>query len=127
MRMMPRPAVRTSATRQRGSATVEVAVVLPSVVLAFLAGVWGIGAASAQLRCVDAAREVARAVARGEDVGSAKALAAPIAVGGSRVEVSESTGLVRVTVRAPVHLPGPAGRWWPTVEVSGVATTATER
>ncbi len=99
---------------------------LPAVVLAFLAGSWGVGAVTAQMRCVDAAREVARAIARGEQPGDARGLAGMLAPGSARVEVSEGEGLVRVTVRAPIRLPGTLGRVWPAVEVSGSATTVAE-
>lgn len=122
---VPRLAPRS--TRESGSATVEVAVLLPALVLAFLAGAWGLGAVTAQLRCVDAAREAARALARGEQPQAARAVASAAAPPEATVEVDTSGGLVTVRVRAPVRLPGPAGGLWPGLAVSGAASTLVER
>ncbi|MYV51457.1 hypothetical protein GT042_02815, partial [Streptomyces sp. SID3212] len=50
----------------RGSVTVEAAMAVPALVAFTLALVWALTAASAQIRCVDAARAGARAAARSE-------------------------------------------------------------
>jgi hypothetical protein len=47
-------------------ATVELAASLPVLMLLVLAGLFGVRVADAHARCADAAREVARAAARGD-------------------------------------------------------------
>ncbi|MCG5432797.1 pilus biosynthesis protein TadE [Mycobacterium sp. MYCO198283] len=66
----------------------------------------GIAAISMQVRCVDAAREAARLVARGDDA-SARAAAQRIAPAGAVVELRRDGEFVvaRVSVAAPL-LPG---------------------
>ena len=49
-----------------GSATAELAASLPALVLLLVVGVSALTAVRTQIECVDAAREVARAAARGE-------------------------------------------------------------
>ncbi|MFI5955588.1 TadE family type IV pilus minor pilin [Cryptosporangium sp. NPDC051539] len=90
----------------RGSVTAELAAALPVVVLLLTAGLAALSATTTQLRCVDAARETARAAARGE--------ADPVAVGlrtapaGASIRVARVDGLVQVTVSVPA-----ASRLWP--------------
>ncbi|MGY0017648.1 TadE family type IV pilus minor pilin [Streptomyces sp. cg35] len=107
--------------RDRGFVTAEAAVVLPVLVAFTMALVWAVLAASAQIRCVDAARAGARAVARQEPRGAAVAAAREAAPSGARVEVSREGGLVRVTVRARSTGPGPLA-----VELSAQAVAAAE-
>ncbi len=60
-----RPAgLRPAGSADRGSVTAELAVALPALVLLLLAGLTAVQAVTVQLRCVDAAREAARAAAR---------------------------------------------------------------
>ncbi|HJX42614.1 MAG TPA: TadE family type IV pilus minor pilin, partial [Geodermatophilus sp.] len=56
--------------------TAETAVVLPVLLLVLAAVVAAVVVVGAQLRCVDAAREGARAAARGEDPAAVQALVA---------------------------------------------------
>ncbi|MEU6927694.1 TadE family type IV pilus minor pilin [Streptomyces sp. NPDC046385] len=91
----------------RGSVTAETAVALPALVLFTAALLWALGAAGAQIRCVDAARAGARAVARSEPVAAAEAAARAAAPDGARVIVERSGELWRVTVEASA--PGPGG------------------
>ena len=60
--------------------TAETAVVLPVLLLVLAGAVAAVTVVGAQLRCVDAAREGARAAARGEDVATVRAL---VATGGT--------------------------------------------
>ncbi|MET9493531.1 TadE family type IV pilus minor pilin [Streptomyces sp. NPDC006552] len=107
--------------RDRGMVTAEAAVVLP-VLVAFTMGLlWALLAASAQIRCVDAARTGARAVARQEARGPAVDAARQAAPRGARVEVSREGDLVRVTVRARAAGPGPLA-----VELSAQAVAVAE-
>ncbi|NEB77006.1 pilus assembly protein, partial [Streptomyces sp. SID14478] len=107
--------------RDRGFVTAEAAVVLPVLVAFTMALVWAVLAASAQIRCVDAARTGARAVARQEPRDAAIAAARQAAPSGARVEVSREGDLVRVTVRARSAGPGPLG-----VELGAQAVAAAE-
>lgn len=103
--------------------TAEAAVVLPVLVLLLTVGVGTVGAVAAQLRCVDAAREVARAVARGEPAEAAIAVGVPAAPDGARFEVSVGPDLVVVTVSAEVSI---AGGFLPSVQVHGDAVAVPE-
>lgn len=71
---------------ERGSATVEAAIAVCAVVAVVAVAFAGTGAVMAQLRCTDAAREVARLVARGE-ADRADAVAGRIAPAGATVGV----------------------------------------
>lgn len=87
----------------RGYVTAETAMVVPVLVLLTGLLVWGVMAAAAQVRCVDAARAGAREAARSEapaDVLSAARAAAPA---GAKVSVRREGDMVhvRVTVPAP--------------------------
>lgn len=107
--------------RDRGFVTAEAAVVLPVLVAFTMALVWAVLAASAQIRCVDAARAGARAVARQEPRAAAIAAARQAAPPDARVEVGRDGDLVRVTVLARSVGPGPLG-----VELRAIAVAAAE-
>ncbi|WP_202418670.1 TadE family type IV pilus minor pilin [Streptomyces sp. YIM 132580] len=92
--------------RDRGAVTAEAAVVIPVLVAFAMALLWALAAASAQIRCVDAARAGARAVARSEPEAAVLAAARDAAPGGARVSVGRAGEMWRVTVEAPT--PGPA-------------------
>ncbi|WP_304944774.1 TadE family type IV pilus minor pilin [Streptacidiphilus sp. ASG 303] len=99
-----RPARRT--WREGGYATAETAVALPALVLLAAMLVWGVLAAAAQIRCVDAARVGARAAARGEEdtaVLAAVRRAAPV---GAEVRLVRGAETVRVAVTASFGGPG---------------------
>jgi Flp pilus assembly protein TadG len=101
--------------------TAETAMTLPVLVLLTLVGVAAVGVGQARVRCADAAREAARAVARG-DPGAAAGLAR--AAAGRPVMVS-STAMgsdTAVTVRFAVR---PVS-WLPPVEITETAVVATE-
>ncbi|SFP17895.1 TadE-like protein [Geodermatophilus dictyosporus] len=87
--------------------TAETAVVLPVLLLVLAAVVAAVVVVGAQLRCVDAAREGARAAARGEDPAVVRAVTARAAPDGAVTTVAVSGGEVRVTVRAEVVPVGP--------------------
>ena len=93
--------------RERGAVTAETALTLPLLVAVTIGLVWLLAVGMAQIRAVDAARETARALARGDDPGAATALGERIAPVGSRVAVATADGQVRVTVTGEV--PGPGG------------------
>ncbi|AVH21186.1 pilus assembly protein TadE [Nocardia cyriacigeorgica] len=69
-----------------GSVTVEAAIALAALVVAVVACIGALLAASTQVRCVDAAREAARLTARG-DVANAVPAARAIAPPGADISV----------------------------------------
>jgi hypothetical protein len=85
--------------RDRGVATAEVAVALPALVVLVAAGMTMVSVLIAQLRCVDAAREAARAAARGEDAAVVRSLAERSGPKGSAVHVTAGQE-IEVTVSA---------------------------
>jgi len=119
-------AVRRRARTARGAVTAELALGLP-VLLAVTTGlVWLLSVGAAQVRTVDAARETARAVARGDDEGEAVAVGERVAPDGVRVAVHTQDG--RVVVSAAGHVPGPGGLFGflPGVDVHSEAVTVAE-
>jgi Flp pilus assembly protein TadG len=92
---------------QRGAVTAELAMALPLLLAVTTGLVWLLALGAAQVRVVDAAREAARAVARGDDVGSAQALGRRIAPDGARMAVSFAEG--HVVVQATARVDGPGG------------------
>ncbi|MFC7496843.1 MULTISPECIES: TadE family type IV pilus minor pilin [unclassified Nocardioides] len=118
----PRPAARAD---QRGAATAELAMVLPLLIAATIGLVWLLAVGAAQVRAVDAARETARAVARGDDPGAAVARGQRVAPPGSRVGVDTAGDEVVVTVVGRVR--GPGGLFdLPHAEVSAEAVAVAE-
>lgn len=87
--------------------TAETAVVLPVLLLVLAGAVAVITVVGAQLRCVDAAREGARAAARGEAVAAVRQIAAEVAPDGAVTVVEVAGDRVRVTVSAEVAPLGP--------------------
>jgi len=99
---------------------------LPLLVLTTLALVWLLSLAAAQTRVVDAAREVARAVARDEPRAGAVDLGRRIAPPGSHIRVRTGDGRVVVGVVAEVRGPGGLFRFTPGVTVDAEAVAALE-
>ena len=89
-------------------ATVELAVAIPALVLVLVVALSAITTVLDQVRCVDAARATARAVARGDApataVGQGRRLAPPNAV----FSLADAGGAVEVTVSSAS---APALRW----------------
>ncbi len=109
---------------ERGSATAEVAILLPAVVL-LLALVLAAGAGVvAQVRCVDAARTGARLAARGEPAADFTSAAHAAAPPGAAVSVHVGGSQATVSVRAWVKLPLPGVH---PVKVSASAVSQLER
>jgi len=89
-----------------GAVTAETAVVLPVLVLLGIALAWLVSLGTSQVRVVDGAREAARAIARGEEVGTAVELGRRVAPAGAEFQVVTEEGVVRVRVTAQVRGPG---------------------
>jgi Flp pilus assembly protein TadG len=92
---------------ERGAVTAEAAMVIPVLVLTVAGLAWFLTVAVAQVRVTDAAREVARLVARDEPTASAVARGREVAPPGSQFDVHVAARDVVVTVR--LDLDGPAG------------------
>ncbi|RBY96377.1 pilus assembly protein TadE [Blastococcus sp. TF02-8] len=100
--------------------TAETAVVLPVLLLVLAGAVAAITVVGAQLRCVDAAREAARAAARGEEPAAVTAWAGRAGPPGVRTEVATTGDEVLVTVSAEIAPLGPLP-WRVTVSARAVA------
>ena len=90
---------------ERGAVTAETALALPLMVAVTLAMVWMLSFGVAQMKATDAAREAARALARGESVDQATHLAHQV-VPGAEVTISERDGTIEVLVNGKVPSPG---------------------
>jgi hypothetical protein len=91
---------------QWGAVTAETAVALPVLILMTAALAWVVSLGVTQVRAVDAARETARALARGEDEGVSKQLGQRIAPDGARIRITDDDGEITVEISAPVTGPG---------------------
>ena len=111
---------------ERGAVTAELAMGLPLLAVSTLGLVWLMAVAATQVRTVDAAREVARAVARGDEVAGSVQLGEQVAPQGSRVEVEESGGRVTVTVTGRVAGPGGVFAGVPAARVRATAVAVVE-
>ncbi|GAB07932.1 pilus assembly protein TadE [Gordonia amarae] len=89
-------------TDESGMATVEGAFVIAAIVTVLIVSVGAVTATIAQIRCTDAAREVARLTASGDT--SAVSVGKQVAGGSASVEVSEGTDLIEATVSMGVRL-----------------------
>ncbi len=92
---------------ERGAVTAELAIGLPILLVVTAGLAWLLAVAIGQVRTVDAARETARALARGDDRAAAVAVGQRIAPSGVRISVSRDGG--RVVVRAEGEVAGPGG------------------
>lgn len=123
---MWRPTRRRCRAADRGAATAELVMVLPMLVAVALGLVWLLSVGAAQLRTVDAARETARAVARGDDTAAAVGRGRQVGPPGTRVEVSTGEEEVVATATARVSGPGGLFRWMPGITLHATAVAATE-
>lgn len=104
--------------------------VLPLLVALTIGLVWLLSVGAAQLRVIDAARETARAVARGDDVSAAVAAGERVAPEGGQVTVSSGAGDAGgdVVAEASARIDGPGGlfAWLPGVTVHAEAVAVAE-
>jgi len=107
--------------------TAETAMALPLLVAVTVGLVWLLAVGVAQVRVVDAARETARAAARGDTDGEAVALGRRVAPAGADVSVSVTGDRVRATAAAPVRGPGGLFGFLPTVTVRSEAEATPEQ
>ena len=106
--------------RDGGMATAEMAVALPVLMLLVLTAVYAVQVAGMRVRCLDAAREAARAAAR--DDPRATAIARQV-LPGAEVSIARSATTVSATVT--IHL-APLGRDLPAITIREEVTAATE-
>jgi hypothetical protein len=111
---------------EAGAVTAEAAVVLPVLVLFALGLAWLVALGATQVRALDAARETARAAARGEADDVSVVLGARVATPGARISVHDEGDTVRVTVDAPVRGPGGLFAFLPTYHARATAVAAEE-
>jgi hypothetical protein len=109
----------------RGAVTAELALGLPLLMAVTVGLVWLLSVGAAQIRTV-AARETARAVARGDGVGEAVARGRRVAPDGAEVTVSRGGGQVVATSAARVDGPGGLFGFLPAVTVRAEAVAADE-
>jgi Flp pilus assembly protein TadG len=96
----------TRARQERGAATAELALGIPLLVALTAGLVWMLAVGAAHVRVVDASREAARVVARGDDVAAAEAVALRIAPEAAEVRIHVGDAEVVVTTSARVSGPG---------------------
>jgi hypothetical protein len=101
--------------------------VLPLLVAVALGLAWLLALASTQVRVVDAAREVARAVARDESESTAVGLGRRVAPDGATISVQQQGDTVVVRVAVRVHGPQGVLRALPGARVHAEAVAARER
>ena len=111
---------------ERGAVTAEAAVVIPLLLAVAMALVWLVALAATQVRVVDAAREAARAAARGEPDAASVERGRQVAPDGARIEISRGGGVVTVRVASEVSGPGGLLAFLPPVPVSSEAVAAEE-
>ena len=112
---------------ERGAVTAELALGLPLLLAVTVAMVWLLAVGAAQVRVVDASRESARALARGDDEARAREVAQRIAPAGARVEISGEAGHVVVQTTAAVDGPGGLLGLVSVIEVTARAVALLER
>ena len=120
------PRTPTAGRGERGAVTAETAMVLPLLVAATLGLVWMLSLAVTQVRVTDAAREVARALAREEPRESALALGRRVAPDGASFGLREDGDVVVVHVQADVAGVGGLFGFVPAVSVDAEAVSARE-
>lgn len=126
VRPIRRPA-RRLLRGERGSVTAETAIVLPVVAVLLVVATWAIGLVVAHIRCLDAARDVARAVARGETVDQAHRIGQRSAPDGAAIDLRRTGDEVTATVRASsIALPVFGGLGSVLIEESATVRTEPE-
>jgi Flp pilus assembly protein TadG len=111
---------------ERGAATAELALAIPLLLSLTIGLVWLLSVGAAQVRMVDAAREAARATARGDPVAEAEARGEQIAPPGSSVVVVSGDAEVVSTATGSVRPPGGLLGFLPAVPLHARAVAVVE-
>lgn len=110
----------------RGMVTAELAVLMPfGVAFGFLL-CWIVSLGVTQVRLVDASREAARMVARGDAEGLAESAAREHAPRGTDFEITTTDGLVTVTATARSGMSSPLFAHIGSVRLKAEAVSAAE-
>ena len=117
---------RASRSSQRGAVTAELAMAVPLLLAVTLGLVWLLALATAQVRMVDATREAARAVARGDSIDEALERGRLVAPAGAALTVTTVDD--RVVVSGSVTVDGVGGLFdaLPSVDLTADAVAARE-
>lgn len=83
---------------EKGAITAEVAFVLPVLLAVLAIGLWLVGTVITNIRCIDAARDTARAVARGESAENARHLGQRTAPSGATITITHQDATIHVEV-----------------------------
>jgi hypothetical protein len=111
---------------EAGMVTAETAVVLPIIAAFALILLWLISAAITEIRLVDAARDAARALARGEDEAAVRTQLAETGPAGSQLVVVRDGGDVSAEVSVSADAPGWLLVPLPAIPLHASATTLAE-
>ena len=112
---------------EQGAVTAETAMALPLLLGVTLTLVWLVSLGITQVRAVDAAREVARALARDESTAEALALGRRSAPVGAEIRISREADTVTAVVTASSSGPGGLLEPLPDVVVTARAVAAQEQ
>lgn len=110
---------------QVGLVTAETAIASMGLVMVAVAMFFVLAVGMAQVRCIDASRDVARALARGESERSSLDIGRRTAPAGATFETNTAGGVVLVDVQATVAAPGML-RHFGAVRVRSTSAVATE-
>jgi Flp pilus assembly protein TadG len=121
-----RRACRGGRRAEEGTVTAEVAILLPMLMATIVFGFWVVGVVTANIRCVDAARDVARAVARGESPEAARSIGERAAPSGAVVEITRDGDYINVTVTTSRTPDWPIFKQLPAIPVEAKATIRSE-
>jgi Flp pilus assembly protein TadG len=111
---------------ERGTVTAELALLFPVLMATIVAGVWAVGLVVTNIRCIDAARDVARAVARGETDEAAQTIGRRAAPKDAAIDILTTNGEVQVTVKVSRNLDWPLFAALPAIPVKAQATVQSE-
>jgi hypothetical protein len=117
---------RSHQRAEAGMVTAETAVVLPIIAAFALVLLWLISAAITEVRLVDASRDAARALARGEDEAAVRAHVTESGPPGSQMLVVHDGAEVTVEVFTSAEAPGWLLVPLPAIPLHASATTQTE-
>jgi hypothetical protein len=105
---MPESVTGEAGTSEAGMATAEFACAIPALLVVFVLALSAITTVTDQVRCVDAARATARALARGDSDAAALEIGHRLAPSRAAFTVARSEREVTVVVRG---VPAPGLRW----------------
>jgi hypothetical protein len=111
---------------EAGMVTAETAVVLPIITAFALVLLWLISAGITEIRLVDAARDAARSLSRGEDESAVRAQLAATGPPGSQLVVLRAGGDVTAEASVSAEAPGWLLVPLPAIPLHASATTQAE-